>query len=65
VAGLAAMTLSVGYLVSAAGPSLVGRAHDVVGGWNVVLACLIAMTLAELLPSVLVTRPWSVGAEKR
>jgi CP family cyanate transporter-like MFS transporter len=64
VAGLTAMTLAAGYLISAAGPSLVGLAHDVVGGWNVVLACLIAMTLAELVPGLVATRPWRIGAEQ-
>jgi CP family cyanate transporter-like MFS transporter len=65
VAGLTAMTLSVGYLIAAWGPSLVGLAHDVVGGWNVVLACLIGITLAELAPGVFATRAWSIGAEER
>jgi MFS transporter, CP family, cyanate transporter len=65
VAGLTAMTLAVGYLIAAAGPSLVGLAHDLAGGWNVVLVCLIAITLAEFLPGVIATRSWTIGAEER
>ena len=65
VAGLTAMTLSVGYLIAAAGPSLVGLAHDLVGGWNIVLVCLIGITLAELGPGLFATRAWSIGSEER
>lgn len=65
VAGLIALTLSVGYLVAAAGPPLVGLAHDAVGGWSVVLVCLIAITLAELPPGLLATRAWTIGARER
>jgi CP family cyanate transporter-like MFS transporter len=58
------MALSVGYLIAAAGPLLLGLAHDVVGGWTVVLAGLIAITLAELPAGALATRPWTTGVEE-
>ncbi|MFJ3046269.1 MFS transporter [Herbaspirillum chlorophenolicum] len=36
-AALSAMAQSVGYLMAATGPSLVGRIHDAAGNWNLVL----------------------------
>jgi CP family cyanate transporter-like MFS transporter len=64
VAALTAMALSVGYLIAAAGPLLLGLAHDLVGGWTIVLVGLIVMTLAELPAGALATRAWSIGVEE-
>jgi len=50
VASLTAMALTVGYLVAATGPWLLGAVHDATGNWTVPLAVLIAITLAELVP---------------
>ena len=61
VATLTAMTLSVGYLVASAGPSLVGLGHDLTGGWTVPLVLLMAITAAELVPGVPATRNWKIG----
>lgn len=61
VAALTGMTLSIGYLVAASGPWLVGLAHDVSGGWGAPLAALVAVTLAELAVGVPATRGWRVG----
>jgi CP family cyanate transporter-like MFS transporter len=44
------MALTVGYLVAATGPWLLGAVHDAAGGWTVPLIVLIAVTLAELVP---------------
>jgi CP family cyanate transporter-like MFS transporter len=54
------MALSVGYLVAAAGPWLLGVAHDATGGWTVPLALLIAITVSELAVGVPATRAWRV-----
>lgn len=43
-ASLSAMAQCVGYLVAAAGPMLMGRLHDAVGDWNLVLAACAAMS---------------------
>jgi MFS transporter, CP family, cyanate transporter len=56
VAALTAMALTVGYLVAATGPWLVGAVHDVTGNWTVPLVVLIAITLAELVPGRVAAR---------
>ena len=61
VASLTAMALSVGYLVAAAGPWLVGLAHDLTGGWGAPVAVLVAITLTEVVVGVPATRAWRVG----
>jgi CP family cyanate transporter-like MFS transporter len=61
VASLTAMSLSVGYLIAATGPSLAGLAHDLSGGWDATLALLIAVTLAEIAVGVPATRAWTVA----
>ena len=50
VAALTAMALTVGYLVAAAGPWLLGAVHDAAGNWTLPLIVLIAITLLELVP---------------
>ena len=50
VASLTAMTLTVGYLVAATGPWLLGAVHDATGNWTAPLLVLIAITLFELVP---------------
>ncbi|WP_432239984.1 MFS transporter [Herbaspirillum robiniae] len=44
-ASLSAMAQCVGYLMAAAGPMLMGRVHDVVGDWNIVLGICGAMAV--------------------
>lgn len=61
VAALTAMTLCFGYSIAAAGPWILGLAHDLTGSWTVPLVILIAMTVAELLVGVPATRDWTVG----
>jgi MFS transporter, CP family, cyanate transporter len=63
VASLTAMALSVGYLVAASGPWIVGLAHDLTDGWGVPVAVMVAMTLAEIVVGVPATRAWRVGAD--
>jgi CP family cyanate transporter-like MFS transporter len=61
VASLTAMTLSVGYLVAATGPWLLGAVHDAAGGWTAPLVVLIAITLAELVPGVPAARARTIA----
>jgi CP family cyanate transporter-like MFS transporter len=56
VASLAAMTLSVGYLLAAVGPWIAGALHDATGGWDAPLVFLLAVTLLALVPGLLATR---------
>ncbi|WP_284536604.1 MFS transporter [Nocardioides sp. T2.26MG-1] len=44
-AALSAFTQSVGYLVAAIGPFLIGVVHDATGGWNVPLLMLLVLVL--------------------
>jgi len=61
VAALTALTLSAGYLLASVGPTLLGLARDVTGGWTVPLVVLIAITLAELVPGWKATSDWRIG----
>jgi CP family cyanate transporter-like MFS transporter len=65
VAALTALTLSVGYLLCAIGPPLVGLAHDVSGGWTLPLVLLVVISLSEIVPGWLAARPWTIGAHDR
>jgi MFS transporter, CP family, cyanate transporter len=40
---LSGMAQSVGYLIAAVGPALIGLIHDISGGWTVPLLCLLAV----------------------
>jgi CP family cyanate transporter-like MFS transporter len=62
VAALTAMALSIGYLVAAIGPALLGVAHDLSGGWDVPLVLLVAITAAELAVGIPGARAWKVAA---
>ncbi|MFE5097813.1 CynX/NimT family MFS transporter [Streptomyces sp. NPDC056638] len=46
-AALASMAQSVGYLVAAAGPLLLGALHDLTSGWTLPLMLLVALTLIQ------------------
>jgi CP family cyanate transporter-like MFS transporter len=61
VATLTALTLSAGYLIASVGPTLIGLARDVSGGWTVPLVALIAITLAELQPGWKAAGDWKIG----
>jgi CP family cyanate transporter-like MFS transporter len=60
-ASLTAMTLTVGYIVAAFGPWILGAAHDVAGGWTVPLFALLAMTLGQLPAGLLAARPRTIA----
>jgi CP family cyanate transporter-like MFS transporter len=63
VAALTGMTLSVGYLIAAGGPWLLGLARDVSGGWTVPLVLLIGMSALQLPVGLAATRDRSLAAE--
>lgn len=46
---LSGMAQSVGYLIAAAGPALIGMVHDLSGGWTVPLLCLLAVLAAKVV----------------
>jgi len=61
VATLTALSLSAGYLIAATGPTLVGLAHDLSGGWTLPLVLMIGITLAEFVPGWSAARAWTIG----
>ncbi|MGH2969042.1 MAG: MFS transporter, partial [Solirubrobacteraceae bacterium] len=65
VASLMAMALTVGYLVAASGPWLLGAVHDASGNWTLPLVVLIAITLAELVPGVAAARNRTIASAAR
>ena len=48
-ARLSAFSQSVGYLIAALGPVVVGALHDVTGSWRTAFLLLLALTVPELL----------------
>lgn len=48
-AALSGMAQSVGYLLAATGPVLIGVVHDSVGGWRLPLSLLTAVAIVQLL----------------
>jgi CP family cyanate transporter-like MFS transporter len=61
VAALTALSLSAGYLLASVGPTLLGLARDLSGGWTVPLVLLIALTLVELVPGWKASSDWTIG----
>jgi CP family cyanate transporter-like MFS transporter len=52
-AALSGMAQCIGYSLAAAGPPLVGLAHDTTGGWNVALGlCVVAALLMAVFGSL-------------
>ncbi|HEY2636459.1 MAG TPA: MFS transporter, partial [Solirubrobacteraceae bacterium] len=64
-AGLTALALSGGYLISAMGPWVVGLARDVSGGWTAPLVVLLAITLSQLPAGLPAVRPGILSARSR
>lgn len=56
-AALSGFTQSVGYLIAAPGPFLIGVLHDLTQGWTAPLLALIALTGVMLWAGALVSRP--------
>ncbi len=60
-AALSTMAQSVGYLLAAAGPFLVGVLHDATGAWSLPCALLVALSLAQIAVGYLAGRPVRIG----
>lgn len=56
---LSSMAQSIGYLLAALGPLLVGLLHAATGGWSAPLLFLLALLLPQLLTGVLAGQPRS------
>jgi MFS transporter, CP family, cyanate transporter len=56
-ASLSAFSQSVGYLVAAAGPLEVGLLHSATGSWDLPVALLLVLCVAELITGLLAARP--------
>ena len=56
-AALSGFTQSVGYLIAATGPFLIGMLHELTEGWTVPLVVLIVLTVPLFWVGALVTRP--------
>jgi MFS transporter, CP family, cyanate transporter len=61
-AGLSAMAQSLGYVLAATGPLLVGAVHDWTGSWAPPLALLLALLVPQAVAGVLAGRPLHIGA---
>jgi CP family cyanate transporter-like MFS transporter len=55
-AALSGMAQSVGYLLAASGPILLGLLHETTGGWTAPLAVLLGVTIAQLTVGVFAGR---------
>src|SRR6266540_363937 len=64
-AELSGMAQSVGYLLAATGPALLGLVHDLTGAWTVPLAALAGTTLVILLAGLAAGRDALVAAPTR
>jgi MFS transporter, CP family, cyanate transporter len=61
-AELSGMAQTVGYLLAATGPTLLGMVHDLTGAWTVPLAALAATTVAILVAGLAAGRDALVAA---
>lgn len=56
-AALSGFTQSVGYLLAAAGPFVVGATYDATGGWTWPLLLLLGLTVPQLMTGLYAARP--------
>lgn len=59
-AQLSAMVQTVGYLLAACGPLLLGTVHDATGSWRPALMVLVALLVPQCITGVLAGRPGHV-----
>jgi CP family cyanate transporter-like MFS transporter len=62
-ARLSSMCQSVGYVIAAAGPLVMGLLHSLTDGWTLPLLFLLAMALASWAPGLAAGRPVFAGGE--
>lgn len=63
-AALSGMAQSIGYLIAAGGPTMVGVLHDVAGGWTVPIAAVLVAAAVQLVMAVLAGRDRFVGVRR-
>lgn len=59
-AGLSTLVQTVGYLVAAAGPLVIGAVHDITGSWTPALIVLLALLVPQLLVGLAAGRDCTV-----
>lgn len=60
-ARLSAMAQSIGYLIAALGPVLVGAVHDATGSWSTAIAVLVVLLVPQALAGILAGRRLLIG----
>ncbi|GAB4009749.1 MFS transporter [Nocardioides ultimimeridianus] len=63
-AALSTMAQSVGYLLAASGPFLVGVLHDASGSWSLPCALLVGLGLVQATAGYFAGRPVTIGSER-
>lgn len=63
-AQLSAMSQTIGYLIAAVGPLLVGALHAATGSWNEPMALLLALVLPQLVLGLLAALPRTVRSSE-
>ncbi|HEX8929285.1 MAG TPA: MFS transporter, partial [Actinomycetota bacterium] len=61
-AELSGMAQTIGYLLAASGPTVLGLIHDLTGAWTIPLAALTATTVAILVAGLFAARDALVAA---
>ncbi|WP_188113469.1 MFS transporter [Nocardioides humilatus] len=64
-AALSTMSQSLGYLIAASGPFLVGMLHHATGGWGVPCALLVGLGVVQIAVGYRAGRPVVIGAQTR
>jgi MFS transporter, CP family, cyanate transporter len=60
-AALSGFAQSVGYLIAAAGPLLLGLLHETTGGWTIPIGVLLVVALGQLVSGLLAGRNRTIG----
>jgi CP family cyanate transporter-like MFS transporter len=60
-AALSGMAQSLGYLLAAAGPILIGIIHDATGGWTVALVIILGLLVAQFVAGMFASRSRLIG----
>ena len=60
-AGLSTMVQTVGYLVAATGPLVIGAVHDISGSWTPALIVLLALLIPQTVMGLEAARNRTVG----
>jgi len=60
-AGLSAMAQSIGYVLAASGPFLVGAVRDRTGSWTLPIILLLLLLVPQAVAGLLAGRPRYVG----